>query len=208
MAGAVEIKFDEKRLREVQKMLAGIPKAMPMVMSRAINRTEKSARAEIVRKIAAEVTLKQKPIKKSIRIEKATRTRWLAKIILGLAARGIAAGKHLGRKEGRIPLIYFKATQGKKGKRKVKYQVSKTGGRQTFTEKPLPFITEMSTFKGVFRRVGKERYPVEHFYGPSIGGVFEGAAGVAAEVQESTTEKLTKNIDQQIAFILSRRKTA
>jgi hypothetical protein len=207
MADAVEVKFDEKRLAEIQRLLRDIPKAMPKVMSRGINRTTKSSRAEIVKKIAAEVTLKQKTIKKSIRVEQATYTRWQARIGLGQPAQGIAAGKHLGRKEGRIPLISFKARQRKKGRRKLTYQVSKTGGRQTFTEKPLPFITTMNTFKGVFRRVGKERWPVEHFYGPSIGGVFEGAAGIAAEVQESTGWKLEKNIDQQIAFILSRRKT-
>lgn len=207
MAGALEIKFDEKRLAEVQRLLRDIPKAMPKVMSRGINRTTTSTRAEITKKIAAEVTLKQKTIKKSIRVEKATYTRWQAMIDLGLSAKGIAAGRGLGRKEGRIPLISFKASQRKKGTRKLTYQVSKTGGKQTFTEKPLPFITTMSTFKGVFARVGKERFPVEHFYGPAIGGVFEGAAGIAAEVQASSGQKLEKNIDAEIAFILSRRKT-
>lgn len=208
MADAVEIKFDEKRLEEIRKMLRDIPNAMPKVMSRSINKTQTSARAVIVRKIAAEVTLKQKAIRKSIRIEKATYTRWQAKIALGMDAQGIEAGKQLGRKEGRIPLIYFEARQRKKGKRKLTYQVSKTGGKQTFTEKPLPFIQAMNTFKGVFSRVGKERYPVEHFYGPSIGGVFEGVAGIAEEVQLSAHEKLVKNIDNQVAYILSKRKAS
>jgi hypothetical protein len=208
MADALEIKFDEKRLREIQKLLRDIPKAMPKVMYKALDRTVKSTRADIVKKIAAEVTLKQKVIKKSIKVEKPSYTRWLTRIILGLAARGIAAGRGLGRKAGRIPLIYFDARQLKKGRGKLYYQVSKTGGKQTFTETPLPFIQEMNTFRGVFRRVGKERYPVEHFYGPSIGGVFEGAAGIAAEVQESSGEKLPKNVDREIAFILSRRKPA
>ena len=155
MADALEIKFDEKRLREIQRMLRDIPNAMPKVMYRALSKTQVSARTEIVKKIAAEVTLTQKVIKKSIRIEPPSYTRWLTRIILRLAARGIAAGKHLGTKEGRIPLIYFKASQRKKGKRKLTYQVSKTGGKQTFTGKPLPFIQEMNTFRGVFRRTSE-----------------------------------------------------
>lgn len=206
MADAVEIKFDEKKLNEIRRMLRSIPNAMPKAMKWAINKTQISARAEIVKKIAAEVTLKQKAIRKSIRIEKATNTRWQAIIKLGMDAHGIAAGKHLGRKEGRIPLISFKASQRKKGKRKLTYQVSKTGGRETFTETPLPFIQTINTYRGVFRRVGEDRFPVEGVYGPSIGGVFEGAAGIAAEVQESTGRKLETNIDRQVAFILSRRK--
>ena len=203
----VEIKFDEKRLDEIRKMLRDIPNAMPKVMSRGINRTQKSSLSEIAKKIAAEITLKQKTIKKSIRLESATYTRWQAKINLGMDERGWLFGKQYGRKEGRIPLIYFKARQSKKGRRKLTYQISKTGGRQTFTEKPLPFIQTMNTFRGVFVRQGKERWPVWHGYGPSIGGVFEGAAGIAAEVQETTSQKLEKNIDQQIAYILSKRKT-
>ncbi len=207
MADALEIKFDEQRLKEIQRLLREIPNALPKVMSRGINRTTTSARAEIVKRIAAEITLKQKVIKKSIRTEKATITRWMAKILLGLAALGIKAGTHLGRKEGRVPLIYFKASQRKKGKRKLTYQI-KPGEKESFSGKPLPFIATMKTFRGVFRRVGKERFPVEHIYGPSVGGVFEGTAGIAAEVQQSAGEKLEKNIDQQIAFQLSRRRTA
>ena len=80
----VEIKFDEKRLDEIRKMLRDIPNAMPKVMSRGINRTQKSSLSEIAKKIAAEITLKQKTIKKSIRLESATYTRWQAKINLGM----------------------------------------------------------------------------------------------------------------------------
>lgn len=194
MMADVEIKYDEAKLRKIQKMLRDIPNAMPKVMSRAINRTSKSALAEIARKIAAEVKITQAAIKKGIKITKATYTRWQAWLDLHTK---------------RIPLIRFRAKPLKKG---VSYQISKTGGRKKITEPARPFIQTMpiSGHKGVFRRHTEKtkRLPIVQLFGPSLGGVFEGAAGIAAEVQESTTKKLEKNIDAQVAYILSKRRSA
>jgi uncharacterized FlaG/YvyC family protein len=191
MTDALEIKFDEKRLDEIRRMLRDIPNAMPKVISRGINRTTTSTRAEIARQISAEVKITQSAVKKGIKVTKATQTRWQAD--LDLFAK-------------RIPLIKFGAKQLKKG---VSYRISKSGGRKKITDPARPFIQTLpSGHKGVFRRKtpGTKRLPIVQLKGPSIGGVFEGAAGIAAEVQESSSLKLTKNIDRQIAFILSRRR--
>lgn len=193
MAEAVEIKFDEKRLEEIRKLLRGIPNAMPNVMSRGINKTTTSTRAEIARRIAAEVKITQAAVKKSIKVTKATRTRWRADLDLFTK---------------RIPLIKFGAKELKKG---VSYRISKSGGRKKITDPARPFIQTLpSGHIGVFRRHTPEtkRLPIVELKGPSIGGVFEGAAGIAAEVQESSMEKLELNIDRQVAYILSKRRAA
>jgi uncharacterized FlaG/YvyC family protein len=191
MADAIEIQFDEKRLDEIRKLLRDIPNAMPKVISRGINRTTTSTRAEIARQIAAEVKITQSAVKKGIKVTKATQTRWQADLDLFTK---------------RIPLIKFGAKQIKKG---VSYRISKSGGRKKITDPARPFKQTLpSGHVGIFRRHTPEtkRLPIVELKGPSIGGVFEGAAGIAAEVQESAGQKLTKNVDQQIAFILSRRR--
>lgn len=203
--GDVDIKFDEAKLRSIQKMLAGIPKAMPKAMSRAINKTATSSKAEIARRIAAEIKLTQTAVKKGIGLQKATYARWQARLGIGDTGGDVVAGKQLGRKSGRIPLIYFGA---RKTKHALTYQISRIGGRKKITDKPVPFVQTMNTFKGVFRRLTKKRFPVTHLYGPSLAGVFEGAAGIAADVQKSAYVKLEKNIDSQIRYLLSKRKTA
>ena len=178
----VEIKLDEAKLRRVQEMLRDIPKGMPKVMYRALDRTQKSTLAEIARRIAAEIKVKQSGVKKGIKITRPTYTRWQARLGIGGTVKDVSEGKHLGRKKGRIPLIYFGAKQTKKG---VSYQISRQGGRKKITETPAPFIQTMNTFRGVFRRRTKKRWPVTHLYGPSLVGVFEGAAGIAEDVQPS-----------------------
>lgn len=192
MADALEIKFDEKELDEIRKMLRGIPNAMPKVISRGINRTTTSTRAEIARRIAAEVKIIQSAVKKGIKVLKATQARWRAD--LDLLTK-------------RIPLIKFGARPLKKG---VSYRISKSGGQKKITDPARPFKQTMkSGHVGIFRRKTPEtaQLPIVELKGPSVGGVFEGAAGIAAEVQESSSQKLTKNIDRQLAFILSRRRT-
>lgn len=190
----VDIKFDEAKLRQVRYMLRDIPKAMPKVMSRSINRTSKSAVVEIARQIAGNVKITQAVVKKGIKVQKATYTRWRAWLDLNTK---------------RIPLIKFRARQIKKG---VSYQIKKGGGRQRITEPPRPFIQTMpaSGHVGVFKRHTERtrRLPIVQLYGPSVAGVFEGASGIATDVQRTTAKRLVKNIDSQVAYILNKRRSA
>ena len=112
MMADVEIKFDKRKLENIQRQLRDIPRAMPKVMSRAINRTATSARAEIARKIAGEINVKQSTVKKSIRTTKATYSFWQS--VLRISSR-------------RIPLMQFKARQTKTG---VSYRIEKAAGRK------------------------------------------------------------------------------
>jgi len=189
----VDIKFDEAKLRQVRFMLRDIPKAMPQVMSRSINRTSKSAVVEIARQIAGNVKITQAVVKKNISVKRATYARWQAWLDLHTK---------------RIPLIKFRARQIKKG---VSYQI-KRGGRQRITDPPRPFIQTMpaSGHEGVFKRhtEATRRLPIVQLFGPSVAGVFEGASGIATDVQRTTAKRLVKNIDSQVAYILNKRRSA
>ena len=221
----VEIKFDKAKLKAIERMFADMPKAMPMIMSRAVNKTGTSTRTEIVRKIAARSKLKQKDVKKGIRTTRATYKNW--RYIINIMGRG-------------IPLIYFKTRQRKKTVKikttlrqavflfykifRPKFGLEAVFSRQYTIKRKLGFVTAdtgrgpkqipgafiatmKSGHRGVFARTGKGR-TIRQLYGPSAGQLFEGAGGIAEDVQKSALEKLEKNIDSQIAYLLSKRKSA
>jgi len=207
MAGElVEIKVDDVKLRQVERMLRGFPKAMPKVIARAINRTASSAKTEIGRRIAKEIGMKVADAKKSVILKKASWKRWMAS--LGISGR-------------RIPLIRFRARQTKKG---VSYKI---GAKRKFIK--TAFIATMvggnrdisnadrlvslggeapKTAAGVYKRVGIKRLPIVERFGPSMGIVFEESGSIAKDVTESAYKMLGRNIDDQVALVLKRMKGA
>ena len=202
MAGPlVDIKFDEKKLKNIRRMLVEVPNAMPKIMSRGINRTATSARAEIVRRLYAHLNLTQKRIRQNIKIEKATRSRWQATLDIFTKA---------------VPLIHYGASP-LKGKG-VSFKIMRGGARKRIIAPPTSaFIQTMSSgHKGVFRRrpggaiaftTLADRYIYE-LKGPSIGGAFEGAPGLAAQAQWWAMAKLEKNIYDQVAYVLNKWRAA
>jgi len=213
----VEITYDKAKLERIRRQLSGIPGAMPKVMSRAINRTAVSARAEIVRRLASEISATQTSIRRDIRIRKATRSVWAATIDLLTK---------------RMPLIKFGARALRKG---VSYQVSRSGGRKKIVGDPAEvFIQTLpSGHKGVWRRVGSAllrgkaakqargtlrgrgasaskigRLPIIELMGPSMGQVFEAAPGIAWQVRQEASVRLERNIDQQVTYILEKWRAA
>lgn len=181
----VTVKFDKSKLRRVQRIFKDTPKVIPKIVSRAINRTTTTARAEIARKIAAEVKIKISDIKNKIGRTKATSRRWES--ILNIKAR-------------RIPLMKFGAKQTAKG---VSYTIKKSGGRK-FIESAF-IATMKSGHQGVFKRKTAGRLPIIELFGPSVGEVFEGSGKIAKEITVSAYKKLQKNIDDQIKLQLAKR---
>lgn len=181
----VEIKIDEPQLRQVRQTLAGIPKAMPRVISRAINRTISPAKTAVSRGIRQEVNIKAGDLNKKIKVEKATFGKWEGRIKLSTK---------------RIPLEDFGAKQTAKG---VSYKIKKAGGRKVISS---GFIATMASgHTGVFKRKGKTRLPIQEKFGPSIGIVFKRANRLVQKVTADAYKNLEKNIDSQIRFILSRK---
>jgi len=212
MAGnLVEIQFEEAKLKRIERMLKGVPGAMPKVMSRGINRTATMSRTEIIRQIQAKIKIKQKGIKKGLTLEKATRNKWAASI--GISTK-------------RIPLIYFNARKAKKG---VTYQIDSSGARKqikadelfsggfiatmkktghegVFVRRKIRMTTKIEQlFKGKGVSERSNRGVIVERFGPSLGHYFEAASGIAADIQSKTGELLEKNIDDQIKLLLEKR---
>lgn len=189
MAGSnnkiVEIEYDAKSLRRVEKMLQGIPNALPKVVSRAINRTASPAKSEISQGIREKINATAKRVNERINIIKATYNNWIATI-------------HISRR--RLPLMAFGAKQTAKG---VSYKIKRNGSREFI---PHAFIATMkSGHEGVFERDWMERLPITEKFGPSIGEQFRNLPSLIRRVTDSAYERLEHNIDSQIDYLLMRR---
>jgi hypothetical protein len=197
----VEVKVDEIKLANIRRMLVEIPNAMPTVISRGINRTATSARAELNRRLFKHLNLPKKRIGQNIKLYKALSTRWQATIDIFTRA---------------VPLIHYGA-RTLKGKG-VSYAILRGGGRKKIITPPTSaFIQTMpSGHVGVFRRrpggpIAVSKLGSRYIYelkGPSVGAAFEGAPGMAVQVQWWAAAKLEKNIDDQVAFILNKWRSA
>ena len=121
----VEIKFDERKLKNIQRQLRDVPRAMPKVMSRAINRTAKTMRVEIASNIVKKINITVSTAKKNITKTKARYGHWQSTISIS---------------PKRIPLQKFKARQTKKG---ISYKIMSIDilPRKSNKQRPLHTIT-------------------------------------------------------------------
>lgn len=165
-------------------MCRKFPRAMPRILSRAINKVAGAARTFIVRVVAGQISIKQKDLKQqNVKLRKASFRRLVAVILI------------MG---GRIPLKRFAARQTKKG---ATYRIQKTGGRKTVAG---AFIVE--TMGGhVFRRKGKTRMPIAKLFGPSVPQVVEDVAELAENtLNRRIGNNLEKEITTQTTLVLQR----
>jgi len=181
---AIEVVFDKRQLAQIERAVKGIPRGMPRVVSRAINKTATTARSHLVKRIAGILPIKQKDIRKGMPIYKATLNRWQATIrIIGKA----------------IPLIQFKARQTRKG---VTY---KKAGADTRALIRSAFIAVMPTGrKGVFLRLGRPRLPIRELYGPSLPSIFENTPGLETETERDIGDLLQHYTQQQIKYLVEK----
>ena len=189
MAVGVEIQVDERRLRRIEADLAAVPKAMPKVMSRAVNKTATSARTVIVRQVAAEMPLKQATLRKRVRLTRASWRRWRAVVRL--------TGK-------RIPLIQFGARQTRR--RGVTYRIRKTDRRRLAAS---AFVATMpSGHRGVFRRrPGAQRLPIDELFGPSLQAAVDDIDQLARRTLGRKLDRdLGEEIDRQVGVVIQRRR--
>jgi len=185
MPPLVTVQFEKKKLKRIEKILSGIPRAMPRVMTSAINKTVGLANTDISKRIRSVLALKAAAIKKAMRRRKANYHSWRGDIWVS---------------KKRLPLIQFGARKTARG---TSYKIEKSGGRKVLSH---AFIARMPTgHEGVFMRRGKKRLPLTaEKRGPSIGEVFESGPMVAAAVS-TALKNLERNIDSQVERILLKR---
>lgn len=179
----LEIRFDDAKLKKFERELKGIPRALPKVMSRGLNRTAQSARTQISRSLAQRIGLKIKDVRARLTLSKASYSNWRSAV-------GIS-GKRFG-------LIKFAARQTKKG-------VTYRKGRNRILIRHAFIATMPSGHRGVFMRKAGPRLPIAEMRGPSLAQVFTGAQDEANRIYRESLARLEKNIHDQVNLILRRR---
>lgn len=170
----IEIKSTRKSLNTLP------PKKIIAAEVRAINKTARSVRTEISKRVRAEVALKASVIKGSVTMTKASRqAKPSAKV--GVDAKP-------------IPLKHYAARQVKKG---TTVRVKKKGGRKLIKH---AFIAD-KLGSHVFQRKGDDRFPILKRFGPSVADEVE---RIGSALEGHIYDTLDKQIRQAIGWELEK----
>jgi hypothetical protein len=181
MSVRIDVRTDIKRaVAEVQALRKDIDKATYRALNRAIDKVA----TETGREIRKEYNVRQKAITSALRKRRAHKK--------SLFARLIVEGVRLG-------LIEFAARQNRAGT-SVKIKVK--GGRKTVKSAFIAANTATG-YRGVWRRVGKDRYPIRNLTSISVPQAFANKTVIAA-LEKVAVETFNKNFEQQVRFLSGR----
>ena len=186
------VQINPGQYKALKHLLNTLPKEIPRVMTRAINKVAKATFTRIIKRITKDYAVKSKELKeRNLTLRRANFRNQTAII------------KIKGR---RIRLLAFRARQLKKG---VSYQIKKSRGRRkvyAFMESPPGTgrpTTMSSGHKGVFRRKGKARLPIIELFGPSIPAIFQTTPEFEEGVlNRDLSNKLGREIIKQAEYII------
>lgn len=166
------------------KALDRVAAIAPVASARALNRAIVSARAVMVRAIAADMHVKQGDVKDRIATYNASPEQLVAKLTASAQ---------------RLPLYAFGASGLNPSRGKGRGVSARVGAARSVY--PHAFIGTMrSGHVGVFERKGKARLPIRELQGPSVWHVF------GKHVDEGLAagrESLAKNLQSEFRFALS-----
>lgn len=209
MGPLIDIKLDQRKYRRIQSLLKSVPRDLPKILSRALNRTIKPAKTEVSKGLRKEINIKAAEVKKGTKVNKASTARLITSIILS---------------HKKIPIVKFGAKQTKKG---VTFKVYKKKGRKTMEG---AFLATMSSgHKGVFRRgIGQNRRQINQIrstrksekssqvtkhniyigeqFGTSLHKAFAKSEQLIKNIIAKAYQRLDHNIEAQIKYVFSRRK--
>jgi hypothetical protein len=168
--------------REVHAFTARLgERKLRRVLALGVNDTGRQTLGFAARKVAKAGGIKSGTARKQFWLQRATPAT--------LEANVRASGRA-------IPLIEFQARQTARG-----VTANAWGSRKVY---PGTFIATMKTgYRGVFSRVGKDRFPIDHKWGPSVPSLMAQDA-VRDAVEAHATTQLQTNIGRQLDRALFR----
>jgi hypothetical protein len=181
-----DVRHDTRRIvAEIRAEQANITKAT----ANAINRTADELRTQAGKIIRAEYNVTLRGIRQASKIRRASVRSKFPR------AEVIFSGR-------RINLYEFAARQTKKG---VTVKVKVSGGRKLI---PGAFVQTLKSGqnigkRGVFKRVGKERYPIHFLPSLSIPQMTERKA-LSVAILKFADARYDKNLRQQLKFVMGR----
>ncbi len=183
------IELKKKDIKKVTTMLSGFPKEIKKVSVRAINHVTQTSSTAVAKELAKHVYVKQKDIKKTFSIRKAT--------YKTLSSEVVSIGQP-------ISLFLFKVNNRTPNSRKpVRVAVKRGGGmkylgRKTFT------ATMSNGHVGIFQRKTESAYPIKKCYGPSVPSMLK-TNEIASTIEIEARRRLKDRLDHEIDRVLSKK---
>jgi hypothetical protein len=182
----LEVKLDPNDVARIERMLSYVPKAIPRIFSRGLNKTATTARKESAQKLSKATGMKVNIVRRMILLVPATSRRWISKITV--YAR-------------RVPYIRLCKISGVKDKaaftapENIPMWVKGKGMPDS------PFIQMMPRgHLGIFDRMGPPRLPIREVFGPSFAEIFGGSQEIVDEIYRNASKNLAKNIENQVSL--------
>ncbi|MFD2087837.1 phage tail protein [Brevibacillus brevis] len=183
------IDFDnsiKQRLNEAANLLAHIPKQIPKVQARAMNRALSSGKTEAAARVRDTYLVRKRDVSETMELKKAS-----ANDLDGsLESKG-----HV------MPLIRFRVTpkSPQPGRKKpILAQVLRAGGKS-----PIPgaFVAKVRNVASVYRRTTPKRFPIKGLYAPAVPQMLDNEK-VRKSIQNKMLETLDKRLEHEIGRVL------
>lgn len=188
---AANIQVNEQQVEDIRALLANITNGAERAIRAALNRTLDGAVALTAQRIGATVTLRSSMIKDNITKDRAT---------------NYALGAVMRMKSRRMPLAAFTTNPTA-----ANSQIRDTGNGVTvkvFKNRPPVrfkhafFARLPNGYIGLFERRGTRRLPIDQLVGPYLASVYENTPGLGNEVEQTSAERLLRELDRQVTFLL------
>jgi len=191
------IEFNDRAIQKAETLLGGIESALPKVQYRVINRSIAAAQSVIIKAVPKEYVIDKEIVKNAVNLKYASAVKPIGLVL--------SSG-------GTIQLSKFAVSREFIGKRAtVKAQVKRDGSpkhiKRAFAAqmKEVGFganrrVTDQGHI-GVYRRVGKSRFPIKELYGPSVPQMV-GSEIVMKQAENKAIETMDKRTDHEINRIL------
>lgn len=184
---AINIKIDDKELKQAIKKLSAFPKEIPKATSSAINRTIVFTNKRIKQEVRKVYSIKAGEIQKTLEVRKSNSNNLSASI------------NSIGN---RLTLGRFATSIGswKKG-RPIKVKIKKSGRQINST--PKAFVTNVTGNTHIMRREGATSYPIKMLRTISVPQMISNAK-VSETVMKEAQEQLQKRINHEVEYRLNK----
>jgi len=183
------IEVNQAQINDVMAMLNGIEKDAVLALRRSINRTATGAKTLIAKELGKTMTLKSSRIKKNMVVNKAAGTKLSA--VVTLKGTSIRAIDFTNR-----PLQSGVSIKKWKSKKPQKFKHA--------------FYANIGNRYGIFTRAEVSpnmfagRIPTVELLGPPITLAYEKTPGLSNQVETESADRLLREMDAQVNFILSK----
>ncbi|WP_432642515.1 phage tail protein [Acidaminococcus sp.] len=171
--------------------LTDAPEKAKRAVSMSVNKVARSTRTQMAREASKRYFVTVGNARKTIQVAKLAS---IDNLKAEITSRGYP-----------ISLAHFKVSpkkvqhKGRKNK-KIRARVKRNGGGATLDR---AFIMAIGSGVGVFERDGKARKPIHKLFGPSVPSMLKNEE-IQQELEKTTTEKLNKELNRQLARIVGK----